>query len=136
MTPRMVATAGAFTSLLFGAAGLAVPTAMASGFGISLDATGVGLARLACASYVGFGVLAWLARDLTDPDAWRAVAAAQAVGWGLAAVVVVVEIPSRLGDARAWAMVALQVLFTLAWLVAFLRASSVTGHSPSSPAQG
>ena len=40
MTPRLVATAGAFTSLLFGAAGLAVPTAMASGFGISLDATG------------------------------------------------------------------------------------------------
>ncbi len=136
MTPRMVATAGALTSLLFGAAGLAVPTAMASGFGISLDATGVGLARLACASYVGFGVLAWLARDLTDPDAWRAVAAAQAVAWGVAAVVVVVAVASGLGEARGWAIIALQVAFTVAWSMSFLRASSVPGHSPSSPAQG
>ncbi len=80
MTPRMVATAAAVTSFIFGAAGLAVPTALASGFGIGLDPTGVVLARLACASYVGFRVHAWLARDLTDPDAWRAVAAAQSRG--------------------------------------------------------
>ena len=136
MTPRMVATAAAITSFIFGIGGLAVPTALASAFGVTLDPTGIVLARMACASYLGFGVLAWLARDLTDPAAWRAIAAAQAVAWGVGTVVDIAAIASGLGEARGWAVIALQVAFTVAWSMGFLRASLVPGHSPSSPAQG
>ena len=121
MTLRMVATVAALTSLVFGAGGLALPQAMAATFGADLDPTGIALARLASASYIGFAVLAWLARDLTDPGAWRAVAGANGVSWALSAVVLTVAIVSGLADARAWALVALQVVFTLAWSLAYVQ---------------
>jgi hypothetical protein len=124
MTRRIVATVTALTSLVFGAGGLVAPQTMAIGFGARLDPMGMALVRLACASYVGYGVLAWLARDLTDPGAWRAVAVANIVSWALSAAVLGVAILSGLGDARAWALVALQVAFTVAWSLAYLRAPS------------
>ena len=121
MTPKVLATLAAATSLLFGVAGLAVPQVFGTAFGLTLDPTSTALVRLACASYIAFGVLAWLARDLTDAAAWRAVAGASAVSWGLSAVVVATAIVSGLGDSRAWVMVAMQIVFAVAWSLVLVR---------------
>ena len=134
MTPRLVARVAALTSLVFGAGGLVVPQMMATAFGAGLDPMGMALARLASASYIGFAVLAWLARDLTDPSAWRAVAGADAIAWALGALVLMVAILSGLGDARAWALVALQVLFALAWSLVLVRPSGMATSAASSRA--
>jgi len=122
MSPRMVATVAAVASLVFGMLGLILPTAIAAALGGSVDATGGALLRLACSSYVAFGVLTFLARDLTDAGAWRAVSAASAVSWGLGAVVVAIGTLSALVGVQAWFVVAMQILFTLAWSRVYARA--------------
>ena len=45
---------------------------MATAFGISLDPIGIDLVRLACAAYLGYAALNWMARGVTDAAAWRA----------------------------------------------------------------
>jgi uncharacterized membrane protein YfcA len=128
MAPRTVATANVFVSLLLGGIGFIAPQAMATAFGVNLDQIGEVLARLACASYVAFGVLAWLARDLTDPGAWRAVAGASAVGWTLGAAVTAVGRASGLGGVQGWLIVAIQVVFAVAWVLVYARASSTSSN--------
>lgn len=125
MSSRNLATIAAITSLVFGGVGLALPVAFGRVFGIELDGTATALVRLACASYVGFAVLAWLARDLTDPRAWRAVAGANAVSWAVSAVVTALALVSGLGNVGAWALVAMQVVFGAAWSVAYIRTRPV-----------
>lgn len=124
MTPRTVATVAAITSLIFGAVGLVLPQVIGTAFGMTFDPTATALVRLASSSYLGYAVLAWLARELSDPAAWRAVAGANAVSWALGAVVLAGAITSGLGDARAWALVAMQVVFTIAWALTYVRAPS------------
>lgn len=135
MAPRHIATAAALTSLVFGTAGLLVPEGLATAFGLTLDPASAALARLACASYIAFGLLTWLSRELTDPAAWRAVAAADAVAWGLGAAVVVSAMVSGLGDGRLVGLIALQVAFTLAWALVWTRVSALPQDQTASPAR-
>jgi hypothetical protein len=121
MTPRTTATVAAVTSLVFGAAGIIAPESLGAAFGIVLDPTGLALARLACAAYLGYAALAWLIRDVTDPGAWRAVAGSNSLSWGVSACVVAAAVISGLGDPRVWAVVAMQALFAAAWALAYGR---------------
>ena len=121
MSSRNLATIAAITSLFFGGVGLALPEVFGKAFGNEFDATATALVRLACASYVGFAVLAWLARDLTDPTAWRAVAGANAVSWAVSAVVMALAVMSGLGNTGVWALVAMQVAFGVVWSVAYVQ---------------
>lgn len=131
MTPRMVATVAAITSLLFGSVGLIQPQLMTTAFGIEATPTVLALARLLSASYLGMAVLAWLARGLTDSAAWRAVAGANAVSWGLSAVVLAIALVSGLGNSSAWAMVAMQLVFTLLWSMTYVRVPSAAQSTRS-----
>ena len=123
MTLRTLPTIAAITSLFFGGVGLLAPQMLARTFGVESDmtATATTLARLASAAYIGYAVLAWLARDVSDPAAWRAVAAANTVSWTLSAVVAVFALSSGVGSAAAWAVIALQVAFAVAWSLSFMR---------------
>ena len=121
MTPRTFATISAITSLSFGVVGLVMPQVLGKAFGVEFDLTAMALARLASAAYVGYAVLAWLARDVTDPVASRAVAGANAVSWALSAVVVATAIASGVGDGRLWIMVGMQVVFAVGWSLAYGR---------------
>ncbi len=133
MSPRRLAPIAAFTSLLFGGIGLALPDLLAGAFGLQLDAAGVVLARLASASYLGFGVLSWLARGVVDAPALRAITIGNGAAWGLSAAVVSVALLSGLGSAAAWALVALQVGFTIAWVLAYMGVAdrSATAAGPT-----
>ena len=130
MSPRTLSPIAAVTSLVIGGLGLVAPGALAAPLGVTLDPTGVAVARLACAAYLGYAVLAWLARDLTDAAAWRAIAAANAAGWGISAAIVAFGIGSAGLEGAAWLMVATQVAFALAWASAYVRvARPVTASS-------
>lgn len=139
MSPRTLAPIAAAVGLVFGGLGLLAPEAMTAAFGISLDRTGTEVARLACASYLGYGALAWLARGVTDAAAWRAIAAGNAVGWGAGAVVVVLAIAGVFGpiagfDARAWLIVAMQAVFTGLWSLAYVGSARVADRAAASVA--
>jgi hypothetical protein len=112
----------AVTSLAFGAAGLLLPAALASALGLNLDGIAVVLVRLASTAYLGFAVIAWLSRDVSDPVARRAISAGNAVAWGLGAAVVTGALVAGFGETRTWAMVVLQVSFATAWSLTLARA--------------
>ncbi len=134
-TPRTVASAATVTSLILGGGGLIAPAALGGVFGVDLTPTTAVIARLACAAYLGYGVLSWLARDVVEPGAWRAIAGASAISWGLSASVVATALVSGVGNASAWAIAILQVGFTLAWSLAYVRGSSLAGATVTSDAR-
>ena len=121
MQPRNLALVGAALGAGFGAVGLIVPGSLAAIFGLELDATATALFRLVSASYIGFGVMNWAARDLADGAAWRVVAVGNATDWAISGVVVAIGLASGLGHAIGWSIVALQFVMTLAWLGVFAR---------------
>lgn len=129
MQPRNLALVGAALGAGFGAVGLIVPESLAAG--IPLDATATVLVRLVCASYVGFGVLNWAARDLTDGAAWRAVAVGNATSWAISGAVLAIALASGLGNSVGWVVVGLQFVMTIAWLGVFVR-SRPSGPGASS----
>jgi hypothetical protein len=119
LSPRTLATIAALTSLILGGGGLVAPRLLASAFGISLDPTGIDLARLACASYVGYAALNWMARGVTDAPARRAIAAGNAIGWAAGCLATMLGVLSGL-DERVWLLVAIAMAFTAAWSLATL----------------
>jgi hypothetical protein len=141
MPPRTLASIAAFVGLAFGGLGVVATVPLAAVFGITLDDTGLLVARLACASYLGFGVLNAMARGVTDPVAWRAIAAGNGIGWGVGAVIMVLGMLGVLGgsaayvsDARAWLIPAMQIAFAALWLLAFTGTGRLMGRAASSPA--
>ena len=121
---RTVTSVTAPVSLGLGLAGMAFPESLTAIFGLTLDdPLSPSLARLACASFVGYGVLNWLARDLTDAPAQRAIAIGNATGWlGGLVVTLAALITSSVGSATTWSVVALQAVVTCAWLAVLLQA--------------
>ena len=99
-----------------------MPSVLATALGIDLDAIGVWVARLASTAYLGFAVLAWLSRDVADPVSTRAIAAGNAVAWGLGAAIVAAALVLGYGEPRAWAFVVMQVAFATAWSLTLARA--------------
>ncbi len=126
--PRTVALAGAITSTSTGILGLLIPDLLASAAGVDPDAVVTTLIRLACAAYLGYGLLAWLARNVTDVVAWRAIATANAVSWGLSACALAIGLGSGLGAAWIWILVAIQVVFAVAWASALVRTPRSAPH--------
>jgi hypothetical protein len=124
MSSRGIATVAAVVSLICGAVGLVAPGALATVFSITLDPTGAAAVRLAFGSYLAFGLLAWLARDLTDARAWRAVAVASAASWALGGIVFASALLSGLAGSQASLAVVIQVLFALAWSRVYVQAKS------------
>jgi hypothetical protein len=141
MSPRMLAPIAAFVGLAFGGLGVLATVPLAALFGITLDGPGLIVARLACASYLGFGVLNAMARGVDDPVAWRAIAAGNGIGWGVGAVIMVLGILGVIGgsaalvsDTRVWLLPAMQVAFAALWLLAFLGSGRPASRTASSPA--
>jgi predicted permease len=121
MSPRTISPIAAVASLVFGGLGLIAPQTLAASLGMALDPVGSVAARLACAAYVGYAVLAWMARDVTDGAAWRAIAAANAAGWGISGAALALSVASDGLDGRVWLMIATQVVFALAWASTYSR---------------
>lgn len=122
---RTLTTLTAPISFAFGLAGMAIPGRLAGAFGLKLDGpVSRGLARLACASFVGYSALNWLARDVTDAGAQRAIAAGNATGWLAGGTVTLAALSSPLGTPATWSIVGLQAVVGSAWLAAACAPSS------------
>ena len=122
MSFRSLSLANAATSLGFGLVGLLVPSILATALGIELIGVAAWVARLAATAYLGYAALAWFSRDVDEPVATRAIAAGNAVAWGLGAAVVAAALVAGYGEPRAWAFVVLQVAFASAWSLTLARA--------------
>lgn len=126
MGPGTLARIAGATAVAFGGVGLFVPEAFAAAFGIGLDPVGAALSRLACASYLGFGVLNLMARHIEDARAWQAITVGNAVGWAVSAAVVTQALLSGLGEVTALVLLALQIGYAIAWAAMYVRVSKLT----------
>lgn len=131
MAPGTVARIAGATAVAFGGVGLVAPEMFATAFGIHLDTMGVTLARLACASYIGFGALNLMARHVEDARAWQAISAGNAGSWAVSGAVVVHGVLTGLGQVTSLVLLALQMGFAVAWAATYVRVSSFTDVAPA-----
>ena len=98
---------------VFGVAFVVAGGPLLSVYGVTLDKAGTLVAQLFGASLIGVAVLNWLARNVTDPDARRAVVFANltqdVVGFVVILIGQLAGIPNTLG----WSNVAIYLLLAL-----------------------
>jgi uncharacterized membrane protein len=98
---------------VFGVAFVVASGPLLSVYGVTLDKAGTLVAQLFGASLIGIAVLNWLARNVTDPDARRAVVfanlAQDVVGFVVILIGQLAGIPNTLG----WSNVAIYLLLAL-----------------------
>jgi hypothetical protein len=70
-------------------------------------------AQLFGAAIIGFAILDWLARDVTDPPARQAVVLANLVGDGVGFVVILLGQLAGIPNALGWTSVAIYLLLAL-----------------------
>ena len=115
MNRRTFMSIAAGESALVGLAGLLAPAQLAAVFGVTMDEVGIAQARLLASAYLGYVPILWLARDVRDATAQRAIALGSLTTWALGLVVTVAGIAAGLGTTQTWFLVGLQVVFTAAW---------------------
>jgi hypothetical protein len=105
----------ALVSAAFGIAFVVVTGPLLSVYGVTTDKAGLLLAQLFGTALLGFAVLDWFARDVSDPDAQRAVVFANLTGDGIGFVVVLIGQLAGIANAVGWSTVAIYLAFALAF---------------------
>ena len=80
MTLRNLFIVNAVVAFVFGVAFVLVPTQLVSLYGGTLGDEGTYIGRLMGAAFLGWSVLTWFARNVTDSEALRAIVLANFVG--------------------------------------------------------
>jgi fluoride ion exporter CrcB/FEX len=110
-----VNAANAVVAFVFGIGFILAPAQLLSLYGITTDAAGILLARLLGASYIGYSLLAWLARNFVAGQERQAIITGFFGGFAASLVVAFVVQLSGLVNALGWFSVALYALFTAAY---------------------
>jgi hypothetical protein len=107
---------------VFGVGFVVASGPLLSVYGVTLDKAGTLVAQLFGASLVGIAVLNWLARNVTDPDARRAVIFANLVQDVVGFVVILIGQLAGIPNAFGWSNVAIYLLLALGFgYVQFMR---------------
>ncbi len=106
-------TIAAVVAVVFGLAFVLVTGPLLSFYGITLDKAGTLVAQLFGASLIGFAVLNWFARGVTDREARQAIVlgnlAADVVGF----VMILIGQLAGVANALGWSSVAIYLLLAL-----------------------
>jgi hypothetical protein len=98
---------------VFGAVFVVAPGPVAAIYGVTLDKGGMLIAQLFGAALIGFAVLDWLARDVTDPTARQAVVLSNIVADAVGFVVILLGQLAGIANALGWTSVAIYLLLAL-----------------------
>lgn len=109
----LVVSAGIAT--VFGVALVLATGPLLSIYGMTVDKTGTVIAQLFGSLLIGFAVLNWFARDVTDPAAQRAVGLGNLAGDAVGLVVILLGQLAGIANQLGWTNVAIYLLLTLAW---------------------
>ena len=128
---KSVASINGVISIAYGLVGLVAPAALASVYGVEItDREGLVLRSLS-ASYLGLGMLCWVARGLGDGAARRAIAIGALASWGLSLPVAVVGQLAGLFNTLGWSVVGLQLAFVVGWAWALRETARSTSRLPA-----
>ena len=98
---------------LFGLTSLLAPEASATPYGLTLDPLSKHLNQVLGAFFLGFAVLSWMSRKVTDSNALRAILLAFFISYSIAMIIGIIDILSAVGNAVGWSSVALYLLLLL-----------------------
>lgn len=113
MTLKTMLVIAAGVAAVFGVAFVVASGSLLSIYDITLDNEGTLIAQLFGAALIGFAVLNWFARDVTDPEAQRAVVLANLVGDAVGFVMITLGQLAGLANNLGWLNVAIYVLLLL-----------------------
>jgi len=105
-----------FTAIVgvgFGVAAILAPALLLALYGMIVDATAMFLMRLYGTELIGFGMLAWLARNATETEARRAIVPALCVYHAVGFFVTLLAQLSGVMNALGWMIVTLYLLLAL-----------------------
>jgi hypothetical protein len=115
MTLRNLLTVDSVLSLVFGLAFVLVPVPLGSVYGLALNAGGVFIGQLFGAALVGYAVLDWLGRDVTDSKGRQAIALGNLAGNIIAFVFTLLFQLGGGMNQLGWSNVAIFLLLALAY---------------------
>ncbi len=113
MRLRPLLMTGAAIATVFGVAFVVAPGTLLSIYGVTLDKAGTVVAQLLGSALIGLAVLDWFARNVTDPEAQRAVVLANLVSDGVGFVVVLLGQLAGVANALNWSTVAIYLLLVV-----------------------
>jgi len=105
--------AAAVIGALFGVAFVVASGPLLAIYGITLDKAGTVVAQLFGALLIGFAVLNWFARNVTDPEARQAVVLGNLAGDVVGFVVILMGQLAGIANALGWSTVAIYLLLAL-----------------------
>jgi hypothetical protein len=108
-------TVSAAASLVYGMAGLVASSQLAASYGVTIDAQSEIVVKFLAASYLGYAVTNWLARNTTDPLARSAIVLGNFSGWAVSSAVALYGMSVIGPQPFGWATLAIQLLFTAGW---------------------
>ena len=113
MTLRNFLTAASIVAFAFGLGFVLIPTQLASLYNVALNPGGAFVGQLLGAAFIGFGVLNWLARNVTDPQLTRAVVLGNLVGDAAGFVLALLGQLAGVGGVNqlGWSTVLIYLLF-------------------------
>ena len=103
----------AVLAAVFGVAFVVASGPLLAVYGITLDKAGTLVAQLFGALLIGFAVLNWFARNVTDPEARRAVVLGNLAGDVIGFVVILLGQLAGIANALGWSNVAIYLLLAL-----------------------
>jgi hypothetical protein len=113
MTRTAFLTVAAVISALFGLSFLLLPVQLLAVYGIALETNGAWLGRYLGATYLGVGLMLWLARRTPQASAADAMLAGLFALTALGAVIALLHALSGLANALAWSTVVIYLLLAL-----------------------
>ena len=106
-------TVAAVVAGIFGLAFVLVSGPLLTLYGITLDKAGTLVAQLFGAALIGFAVLNWLARDVTDRGAQQAILLANLISDTVGFVMALIGQLAGVANALGWSTVAIYLLLAL-----------------------
>jgi hypothetical protein len=103
----------AVIAAVFGVAFVLASGPLLAVYGITLDKAGTLVAQLFGALLIGFAVLNWFARNVTDPDARQAVVFGNLAGDVIGFVVILIGQLAGITNAVGWSSVAIYLLLAV-----------------------
>jgi hypothetical protein len=113
MKLNLLLTIAAVVAAVFGLAFVLVSGPLLSLYGITLDPAGTLVAQLFGATLIGFAVLNWFARNISDRGALQAVVMANLVTDVVGFVMILLGQLARVANALGWSSVAIYLLLAL-----------------------
>lgn len=102
-------------ALFFGLAFLFAPETSLVPYGVTTNVTGLSLGRLLGAAYLGFGLIAWFARNSEESEARRAIVSGFSFGFAIGCVASIYSQLNGASNALGWLNVVVYLLLALAY---------------------